>query len=134
MSNITQVVRTDKNMTTLKKTIIATNLDQVLSSSGPYTLFAPTDPAFAAMDEKAMEKMLQPGNTASLTDLLNSHVVSGKINFRDFEDGQKIQTINGKELSVKVSNGTVTINDAEIKNHDVKSSNGVIHCLDTLLN
>ena len=121
-------------MTTLKKSIIATNLDQVLSSSGPYTLFAPLDLAFAKMEEKAMDKMLQPENAATLTDLLNSHVVSGKISFRDFEDGQKMQTLNGKELLVKVSNGTVTINDAEIKNHDVKSSNGVIHCLDTVLN
>lgn len=121
-------------MTTLKRTIIATNLDQVLSSSGPYTMFAPLDLAFARMDEKEIEKMLLPENAATLTDLLNSHVVSGKISFKDFENGQKMQTLNGKELSVKVSNGTVTINDAEIKNADVKSSNGVIHCLDTVLN
>jgi uncharacterized surface protein with fasciclin (FAS1) repeats len=134
MSNITQVVRTDKHMTTLKKTIIATNLDQVLSSTGPYTFFAPTDQAFAKMEANAVQDLMKPTNTAKLTDLLNIHVVEGNIRFRDFEDGQKLKTLNGKELSVVVKNGTVNIDNAEIQNHDIKTSNGVIHFLDTVLN
>jgi uncharacterized surface protein with fasciclin (FAS1) repeats len=77
---------------------------------------------------------MKPTNTAKLTDLLNIHVVEGNIRFRDFEDGQKLKTLNGKELSVVVKNGTVNIDNAEIQNHDIKTSNGVIHFLDTVLN
>src|SRR5687768_519932 len=102
MSNITQVVRTDRNMTTLKKTIIATNLDQVLSSTGPYTFFAPSDAAFAKLEANTVDDLLKKENTEKLSDLLNSHLVEGKIVFRDLEDGQKLKTINGKELSVQV--------------------------------
>lgn len=134
MSNITQVVRTDKNMTTLKKTIIATNLDQVLSSSGPYTFFAPLDLAFAKMENDAVEKMLKPENSQALTDMLHLHVVNGKISFNELVDGQKLKTLQGRELSVHVQDGTVSIDNAVIQNHDVKSSNGVIHCVDTVLN
>jgi len=133
MSNITQVVRSDKNMTTLKKTIIATNLDQVLSSTGPYTFFAPSDLAFAKLEANTVETLLKPENTAKLSDLLNSHVVEGLINFKHLEDGQKLTTLNGKELIVSLKNGTATIGNAQIQNADVKTSNGVIHCLDTVL-
>jgi uncharacterized surface protein with fasciclin (FAS1) repeats len=134
MSNITQVVRTDKNMTTLKKTIIATNLDQVLSSTGPYTFFAPSDHAFAKLEGNTVADLLKPENTEKLSNLLNLHVVEGKISFRDLEDGQKLKTVNGKELSVQVKNGTVNIDNAVIQHADVKTSNGVIHCVDTVLN
>jgi uncharacterized surface protein with fasciclin (FAS1) repeats len=134
MSNITQVVRTDKNMTTLKKTIIATNLDQVLSSSGPYTFFAPSDLAFAKLEKNTVETLLKPENNGKLSDLLNNHVVEGKINFKNLEDGQKLKTINGKELSVQMKNGTAHIDNAKIGIADVRTSNGVIHCLDTVLN
>lgn len=134
MSNITQVVRTDKNMTTLKKTIIATNLDQVLSSSGPFTFFAPSDMAFAKMENNTVEQLLKPENSQELTDLLHLHVVNGKISFSELLDGQKLKTLQGRELSVHVQNGTVHIDNAVIQNHDMKSSNGVIHCVDTVLN
>jgi uncharacterized surface protein with fasciclin (FAS1) repeats len=121
-------------MTTLKKTIIATNLDQVLSSSGPYTFFAPLDLAFAKMENDAVEKMLKPENSQALTDILHLHVVNGKISFNELVDGQKLKTLQGRELSVHVQDGTVSIDNAVIQNHDVKSSNGVIHCVDTVLN
>lgn len=134
MSNITQVVRTDKNMTVLKKTIIATNLDQVLSSSGPYTFFAPSDLAFGKLEANSVETLLKPENCAKLSDLLNSHIVKGLINFRHLEDGQKLTSLNGKELVVQVKNGTAHIGNAQIQTADVKTSNGVIHCLDAILN
>lgn len=134
MSNITQVVRTDKHMTTLKKTIIATNLDQVLSSNGPYTFFAPSDTAFAKLEANVVDTLLKPENCEKLSDLLNNHLVEGKINFKNLEDGQKLTTINGKELSVHVKNGTAHIGNAQILTADVRTSNGVIHCLDTVLN
>jgi len=134
MSNITQVVRTEKTMTTLKKTIIATNLDQVLSSTGPYTFFAPTDLAFEKLDVSTLTDLFKPENKAALTDLLNHHVIEGKIDFKDLKDGEKLKTLNGKELVVQISDNIVSVQGATIQNHDLKTSNGVIHCLDTVLN
>ncbi len=133
MSNITQVVNEDKHMTTLKKSVVASGLDKVLSGSGPYTLFAPTDLAFEKLDKGVLDNLLKEENKAKLTDVLNHHVVSGKINFKDLKDGEKLKTVNGKELKVQVKDSHVTIGNAKIQGHDVQTSNGVIHALDTVI-
>ena len=77
--------------------------------------------------------MLLEENKARLTDLLNLHVVAGKIPFKDLKDGEKLKTLSGKELSIMVKDSKVTIDGAAIQNHDMQSSNGVIHSLDTVL-
>ncbi|MDO6433657.1 fasciclin domain-containing protein [Flavitalea sp. BT771] len=133
MSNITQVVNVDKHMTTLKKAVMASDLDQVLSSRGPFTVFAPSDIAFAKLEKGILENLLMPENKAKLADLLNCHVVPGKIDFKDLKDGEKLKTVNGKELLVQVNNGEVSIEGANIKSYDTKISNGVIHSLDTVM-
>jgi len=133
MSNITQVVNDDKNMTTLKKVVIAYGLDKTLSGTGPYTVFAPTDLAFGKLDNKVLENFLKPENKTKLTDVLNYHVVSGKFNFKDLKDGQKLKAVNGKELQVQVKDGNISIEGAKIQSHDVQTSNGVIHSLDTVM-
>ena len=133
MSNITQVVRTDKNMTTLKQGVIASGLDQVLTTNGPYTLFAPSDTAFRKLESDTLANLLKPENKLQLTQLLQHHVVAGKVNFSDLKDGQKLTTLQGKQLSVKVQDGKVSIDNATIHTHDIKTSNGVIHSLDTVL-
>ena len=133
MSNITQVVSTEKNMTTFKKGVAATGLNQILSGKGPFTVFAPTDMAFGKLESGALDHLLKPENKVNLTELLNYHVVTGKINFKDMKNGEKLQTLNGKELTVQVISGKVSINGATIQTPDVKTSNGVIHSLDTVL-
>ena len=133
MSNITQVVRTAKTMTTLKKTITATNLDQVLSSAGPFTFFAPSDLAFEKMESGIMEDLLLRENASKLTDLLNIHVVPGKVPFKDLKHGEKLKTLNGKELLVEVKENKLTVDGAAIQNRDVYTSNGVMHFIDTVL-
>jgi uncharacterized surface protein with fasciclin (FAS1) repeats len=133
MSNITQVVRTDKSMTILKQAVIASDMDQVLSSTGPYTLFAPSDLAFGKLEIGTFEDLLKPDNKIRLTEFLNTHVISGKINFKNLKDGDKLKTLNGKELSVQIKDSKVSIDGANILAHDVKTSNGVIHSLDTVL-
>jgi uncharacterized surface protein with fasciclin (FAS1) repeats len=134
MSNITQVVNAEKNMTTLKRGIVASGLDQVLSGAGPFTVFAPSDMAFGKLEAGAIENLLKPENKIKLTALLNHHVVSGKISFKDLKDGDKLKSLGGKQLSVKVKDAKVTIDGATVQNRDVASSNGVIHSLDTVLN
>ena len=133
MSNITQVVRTDKNMTTLKQGVIASGVDQVLTTTGPYTLLAPTDTAFKKLEGEKLTDLLKPENKVQLTHLLQQHVVVGKVNFKDLKDGEKLTTLLGKHLSVKVQDGKVSIDNATIQNHDIQASNGVIHSLDTVL-
>jgi uncharacterized surface protein with fasciclin (FAS1) repeats len=134
MSYITQVVFTDKNMTTLKKGIMASDLDQTLSKTGPFTFFAPSDVAFAKLETGTMDNLLLPENKATLTDLLHLHIVEGKIKLIDLKDGDKLKTLNGKELSVEVKDGKVSLNGSTIHTGDIKSTNGVIHSLDTVLN
>jgi uncharacterized surface protein with fasciclin (FAS1) repeats len=133
MSNITQLVNLEKNMTTLKKTVLASGLDQVLSGKGPYTVFAPTDIAFAKLDKGILDNLLKPENKMKLTDLLNHHVVEGKINFKDLKDGEKLKTVNGKELLVHVKDGHATVDGAKIQDHDVQATNGIIHSLETVM-
>src|SRR5450631_4850429 len=133
MSNIAQLVNVEKNMTTLKKSVHAAGLDQVLSGKGPFTVFAPTDIAFGKLDKGILDNLLKPENKTKLADLLNHHVVAGKIEFKDLKDGEKLKTVNGKELKVHVKDGHVDIDGAKIQSHDVQTSNGIIHSLDTVV-
>jgi uncharacterized surface protein with fasciclin (FAS1) repeats len=133
MSNITQVVNADKNMTIFKKSVAASGLDGVLSGTGPFTVFAPSDLAFEKLAKGVLENLLKPENKAKLVDVLNYHVVSGKVNYKDLKDGEKLKTVSGKELHVHVKDGHVSIEGAKVQSHDLSSSNGVIHSLDTVM-
>ena len=133
MSNITQVVNENKTMTTLKKGVVASGLDKVLSGTGPYTVFAPSDLAFRKLATGKFETLLEPQNKTKLEDILNYHIVPGKLEYKDLQDGGKLKTANGQELSVKVRENRVYIQGAQIENHDLQTSNGVIHVLDTVM-
>ncbi len=133
MSNITQVVNTGKNLKTLKKGVHASDMDQVLSSSGPYTFFAPSDLAFEKLERGMMEKMLEPQNRPQLADMVKNHIVSGKILFKDLKDGDVLKTINNKELKVGAKDGGIHINDVTIEQIDAKASNGIMYSLNTVL-
>lgn len=133
MSNLTQVVNVDKNLKILKKGVHASDLDQLLSSAGPYTFFAPSDLAFEKLEKGMMDNLLEPQNRPKLADLVNNHIVSGRISFKDLKDGDKLTTVNGKVLTVEVKNGSVNIDGAVILARDAKVSNGVMHSSDTVL-
>jgi uncharacterized surface protein with fasciclin (FAS1) repeats len=132
MSNITQVVNTDKNLKTLKKGVHSSDLDQLLSSTGPFTFFAPSDLAFEKLEEGFMRDLLEPKNKLKLTDLLNNHIVTGMVPFKDLKDGDRLKTINGNELIVGVKNGAVSIGGAVILGREAKISNGIMHSTDTV--
>jgi len=120
-------------MTYLKKSVDASGLSNVLSGAGPFTVFAPSDLAFEKLEKGVLETLLKPENKAKLIDVLNYHIIAGKVNFKDLKDGEKLKTLNGKELHVRVKEGHVRIGGAEVKAHDLSSSNGVIHSLDTVM-
>jgi len=130
--NIVDVVVADKNLATMSRGVKAAGLEVELTKAGPFTIFAPTDLAFGKLKAGEMIELLKPDNKVKLSDILNYHVVEGKTNFKDLKDGQKLKTINGKELDVKVNNGNVTINGAAVQGRDSEASNGVVHSLDTV--
>ena len=132
MSNITQIVNTDKNMKTLKKGLHYSDLDQLLSSSGPFTFFAPSDIAFEKQGNSFMNDLLTVANKAALTDLLHNHIVDSMISFQNLKNGDKLTTLNGKELLVEVKDGRVNIDGNPIEIRQQRISNGVIHSTDTV--
>jgi uncharacterized surface protein with fasciclin (FAS1) repeats len=132
MSNITQVLPNERHMATMNRAVIASGLDQVLSSSGPFTVFAPSDLAFGKLESSAFASLFKPDNKVMLTDLLNHHIVRGKFEFKDLKEGTKLKTLDDNELRVEIKAGFVSINGATIQNRDVETSNGVIHSLDKI--
>jgi uncharacterized surface protein with fasciclin (FAS1) repeats len=132
MSNITQVVNSDKYMKTLKKGMHYSDLDQLLSSTGPFTFFAPSDLAFEKQGNGYLENLMTPANKQELVNLMNNHIVDGKINFPELKDGDKIKTLNGKELAVEIKNGFVNIEGAAIVARDQRVSNGAIYSTDSV--
>lgn len=133
MSNITQVVNTDKNLKTLKKGVHASDLDQLLSSTGPFTFFAPSDLAFDKLEKGMMDKLLEPQNRPQLANLLNNHIVNGKIVFNELKDGDKLTTVNGKEIVIQIKNGVVHIGEISIQPKETRISNGIIYLMDTVM-
>ena len=133
MSNLTQVVNVDKNLKTLKKSVHASDLDQLLSSSGPFTFFAPSDSAFQKLEKGLIDNLMEPQNRGLLADLVSNHIVNGKIAYRELKDGDKLTAVNGRELKVQVNNGTVSISDIPIQPRDAKIMNGVMHMMDSVI-
>lgn len=133
MSNITQVMENERNMATMNRAVAASGLDQVLSSTGPYTVFVPSDLAFGKLERGVMEQLLKPDSKAKLAGLLNHHIVDGLISYKDLKDGDKLQSLDGSNLIVRVIGDRVSINGGVVQNRDVEASNGVLHSLDTVL-
>ena len=104
-----------------------------MSEAGPYTIFAPSDKAFDKLDKKVVEDLLKPENKAHLIEVLNVHVVAGKVHLKDLKDGEKLKTVNGKELHIKVKEGVVTVDGAAIQGHEIQASNGSLYSLDTVM-
>jgi uncharacterized surface protein with fasciclin (FAS1) repeats len=132
MSNIVEVVSADRNLGTLGKGMKAAGLEEVLSKEGPFTVFAPTDLAFSKLRTGEWPELLKPENKIKLAGIMNNYVVQGKTNFKDLKNGQKLKTLGGKELAVKVNNGNVDIDDARIQGRDMEASNGVVHSVDKI--
>ena len=133
MKNIKEVINEDRNLTILSRGIIAADLKKLWSKEGPFTVFAPSNIAFSQLDAGVFVTMEKAENKTKLEDLLNDHAVPGKIYFKDLKDGQKLKTINGKELNVFVKSDCVRISEATIQERDMEGWNGVVHSLDKLI-
>ncbi len=126
--------------TTLVAAVKAAGLVETLSGKGPFTVFAPTNAAFAKLPAGTVESLLKPENKAKLVAILTYHVVPGKVMAADVltMSGKKVKTVNGAELTITVKDGKVALVDAtgasvNVVKTDVTASNGVIHVLDGVL-
>ncbi len=128
--NIVQNAMGSADHTTLVSAVTAAGLGETLSGAGPFTVFAPTNAAFAALPAGAVDNLLKPEMKNDLTGVLTYHVVPGALRAADLKDGQKLKTVNGKDLMVSVKDGKVMVNGATVTTADVISSNGVTHVID----
>lgn len=117
---------------TLVAAVKAAGLVETLQGTGPFTVFAPTDEAFAKLPKGTVEDLLKPENKAKLAAILTYHVVAGKVMAVDVKT-MKAKTVNGQELDSKVAAGAVTVDNAKVIKTDVAASNGVIHVIDTVV-
>ena len=118
---------------TLAAALTAAGLVDTLKGPGPFTVFAPTDAAFAKLPAGTVDTLLKPENKAKLTAILTYHVVPGKVMAADVVKLKEAKTVNGAMVAVKVDGGNVMINDAKVTTADIAASNGVIHVIDTVL-
>jgi len=118
---------------TLVAAVQAAGLVETLQGEGPFTVFAPTDEAFAALPEGTVESLLQPENRDQLVSILTYHVVAGAVTAAVVVTLTEAETLQGGSVSVAVENGAVKINGATVVQADVMASNGVIHVIDAVL-
>ncbi len=123
----------DGRFTTLVAAVQAAELVETLKGEGPFTVFAPTDDAFAALPEGTLESLLLPENKQTLTDILLYHVVAGKVMAADVTGLSSATTVLGEDVTVKVDMGNVYINEAKVIITDIETSNGVIHVIDAVI-
>jgi hypothetical protein len=110
----------------------AGGLTEILRGKGLFTIFAPTDDAFASLPSDAMRDLLKPGNKPLLVKILTYHIVNDKILSKDLKSGQ-ITSLQGDSITIKNFSNTLMVNDANVTKADIQSSNGVIHQINTLI-
>jgi uncharacterized surface protein with fasciclin (FAS1) repeats len=130
--NVLQVAESAGSFKTLIKALQAAGLTQVLQGQGPFTIFAPTDDAFAKLPPEAVRDLLKPENKEVLVKVLTYHVVAGKVLSSDLKSGQ-VNSLQGDPISVKVGSAGVSVNDAKVIKADIPASNGVIHVIDNVI-
>ncbi len=132
--NIIQTAGKAGSFKTLAAALKAAKLVKTINGKGPFTVFAPTDNAFAKLPEGTVEQLVQPENIDKLKAILTYHVVPGRVFSSDLKNGMKAKTVHGYALNIKIckTNG-VSINNAKVVKADIDATNGVIHVIDTVL-
>lgn len=131
--NIVENASGSSEHTTLVAAVKQAGLVETLSGAGPFIVFAPTNAAFEALPAGAVDNLMKDENKDKLKNVLTYHVVSGSLKAADLKDGQVLKSVQGEDLKVKVKDGKVWINDAEVTIPDVVSSNGVTHVINKVL-
>lgn len=119
---------------TLVTAVKAAGLVETLKSEGPFTVFAPSDEAFAKLPAGTIESLLKPENKEKLTNILTYHVVSGKVKAKDVVKMTSASTVQGSDVGITVKDGSVVLNNSSnVVKTNIKTSNGIIHVIDTVI-
>jgi transforming growth factor-beta-induced protein len=129
---VVEIAAGNPSFSTLVTAVKAAGLAETLSGKGPFTVFAPTNEAFAALPKGALEKLLKPENRDVLRKVLTYHVVSGDLMAKDLRSG-KVTTVAGSPVAVQVGHGSVKVNNANVVKADIDAKNGVVHVIDKVL-
>jgi transforming growth factor-beta-induced protein len=121
------------SFTTLAAALKAAGLVDTLKGTGPFTVFAPTDEAFSKLPAGTVENLLKPENKAQLVKVLTYHVVPGKVTAADVTKLKSAKTVEGGSLTIKVTDGKVYVDNAQVTKTDITASNGVIHVIDAVV-
>ncbi len=132
-SDIVETAASAGSFKTLVAAIKAADLVDTLKGPGPFTVFAPTDEAFAKLPAGTVDSLLMPENKGKLQQILTYHVVSGRVGSEQVAQLTSAKTVEGKDLAISQNAGTVMVNGAKVVKADIASSNGVIHVIDTVL-
>ena len=130
---IVEIAAGAEDFSTLVAAVKAAGLVDVLSSEGPFTVFAPTNEAFAKLPEGTVENLLKPENKEKLIAVLKYHVVPGKVMAKDVVKVDSAKTAQGSSVTVTVEGKTVKVDNATVVKTDIEASNGVIHVIDTVI-
>lgn len=130
---IVEVAAGNKDFSTLVAAVKAAGLVETLSGKGPFTVFAPTNAAFAALPAGTVETLLKPENKEKLTSVLTYHVAGAKVMAADVVKLDEAKTVLGQTVKIKVSDAGVMVNNAKVVKTDIVCSNGVIHVIDAVL-
>ncbi len=134
--DIVDIAAAAPNFKTLVAAVKAAGLVDTLKGDGPFTVFAPTDEAFAKLPKGTVESLLKPENKAKLVAILTYHVLKGKVAAADvmkLKSGSKVATVEGSTVLIKHSKAGVTVNNARVVKTDIEASNGIIHVIDTVI-
>lgn len=130
--SIVETAQAQDGLSTFVKAIEAADLVATLDGDGPYTVFAPSDDAFAALPAGTLESLLAPENKDQLVKVLSYHVVPGKMISADITDG-KSPTVHGDDVDITVADTGVKVNEASVVTADIEAANGVIHIVDKVV-
>lgn len=131
-SDIVATAQGSEDLSTLVAAVTAADLVETLQGEGPFTVFAPTNDGFAAIQD-TVDTLLKPENKDDLKNVLTYHVVPGSYPASSLEDGQELTTVQGEKLTVSIDGDVVKINDATVEKADTNASNGVVHIIDGVL-
>ncbi|WP_196794903.1 fasciclin domain-containing protein [Richelia intracellularis] len=131
--NLVAIAQSNASFSTFAQALKTTGLVEILQGEGPFTIFAPTNEAFAKLPQDALRELLKPRNKKILVEILAYHIVSGSIESNNFKTGE-IQTIQGDTIKIKIIKNVSTINNtAEVYTPNIKGSNGVIHIINKVI-
>jgi len=130
--NIVQLAGETDILSTLVAAVTAGDLVETLQGDGPFTVFAPTNEAFAALPEGTLDNLLLPENKDQLVAILTYHVVAGKVMSTDLSDGMTAATVNGSSVTITTMDGA-KVNGANVVSADIEASNGVVHVIDAVI-